>query len=201
MHDTAFDLITKHLARLASRRGALRTALGASLVGTLPLSKLAEARSRKRKKPGKKKKRPTTGPPGPGGGGATCPATQTIDGVCCPPAQIFVKCPDVCLCEANQNFCCATSSQVPVNCPADPNIAPALCCPAADVCGDVCCDPWQEHCDAGECRCQPANQCGPHCCDPRFFSCNVAEQRCECILPDPLDCPSGTGGFVRVRRF
>jgi hypothetical protein len=197
---TAFDQITKRFATAASRREAMRTVLGATLAGSLTLlGLLPEADAKKRKRPGKKKKRQNKGqlpPPGP-----ACPAVQFIDGVCCPTERIFVKCPDVCLCEADPDFCCATSGQLPPNCPTGADTAPALCCPGPNVCGDVCCDPWMESCAAGQCQCNPENQCGAHCCDPRFFACNTTTQVCDCILPNPLDCPSGSGGFLRVRRL
>jgi hypothetical protein len=206
MLDTTFDSITALLVTRISRRGGLRAILGATLTGFLSLPGRLDVDAKKHKRRGKKKNPHPVVPPSPAvppspPSGGACPLDQKIDGVCCPAAQIFVKCPDVCLCAANPDFCCATSSQRPAMCPTSADIAPALCCPLANVCGDVCCDPSKESCDAGQCQCQARNQCGPFCCDPRFFACNVAEQSCDCILPDPLDCPAGTGGFHQVRRL
>jgi hypothetical protein len=102
-----------------------------------------------------------------------CGKLTCADSVCCPPERYFVNCPPPCLCPDDDTVCCAYIPDPPTNCgrPAD---APQVCCAPENICGDFCCNP-----DA--------------------FSCNLDTQKCECILPDPLDCPSGGGGFVRVR--
>ena len=126
--------------------------------------------------------------------------TDCTTGECCCAENVFVRCPHGCNCTGNENFCCAGTEQVPASCPLGPSPAEAFCCPEASVCGDFCCDPNTERCLNGACSCRPENACGTHCCDPRYFTCNAAKGLCECILPDKLDCPAGSGGFSRIRR-
>ena len=102
-----------------------------------------------------------------------CGKLKCVNSACCPPGRYFVNCADPCLCPDDTNVCCAYIPDPPTNCsgPAD---APQVCC-------------------------APENLCGEFCCNPDAFACNHDTLKCECVLPDPLDCPSGGGGFVRVR--
>jgi hypothetical protein len=162
MSTDAFDTWTRELL---GRRPALALLLGTAS-GALGLPSASEAKKKKRKRCRKadvacaKDKQ-------------CCGKLACADGVCCPPARYFVKCPEVCLCPDDKDICCAYIPDPPTNChgPAD---APKVCC-------------------------APENLCGEFCCNADAFACNQDTQKCECILPDPLDCPSGSGGFVRVR--
>ncbi len=202
-----FDAVTR---TLLGRRSALALlAGGASALLGLDLPAEAKRNNNKKKRKRKKKrcqKNGTCGPTDPCASGSCGPAdpcpngTDCTTGECCCAENVFVRCPDVCLCVGNENFCCAGEPELPPNCPTGPDVAEAFCCPEASICGDFCCDPgWT--CVNGTCQCKPENTCGTFCCDPTYFACDSGKGICACILPDPLDCPSGTGGFARVRRI
>jgi hypothetical protein len=126
-----------------------------------------------------------------------CSGRPCTDGQCCTDDRVFVECPIGCQCGENGEFCCVgeSSGMAPDPDCADSGIAPELCCPPDNVCGNVCCDLFTEACVAGECVCRPENTCGAdNCCDLRFCECNQQLGVCG------FDCPSGGGGFLRVRR-
>jgi hypothetical protein len=186
MDTDRFDALTR---ALIGRRSALAFLTGG--VGTIVSSApLAEAR--------KKKKRCRKSGRACGKDKQCCGKLDCAEGVCCKPERVFVNCSDICLCPDNESLCCAYEPDPPELC-AGPEYALEFCCPAEDVCGDVCCLP-QEVCVAGECVCRPENVCGAYCCNPDNQICNQETEICDCTLPNPPGCPSGTGGFSRVRR-
>ncbi len=180
-----FDTLTKSMLR---RRTALAL-LAAGAGGLAGFTPAAEARKKKRCK-----RKGTCKPTSQCREGTDCST-----GECCCVENVFVNCPDVCRCVGNESFCCAGEPNLPPDCPSGPDVAPAFCCLKSSVCGDVCCDPGQT-CVNGQCRCLPENACGTHCCDPRFQYCNQTGEATVCACLDPLSCPSGTGGFSRIRR-
>jgi hypothetical protein len=170
MDDDRFDI---WIRQLAFRRSVLGMLAGA-VAGTFGWGVLPDIVAKTKKKKKRKKKRCR-------GTGKACASTkrccrgrECLDGRCCPRENVFVNCPEACLCEDNKLLCCAGTSQSPPTCPLGPDAAPAFCCPPENVCGDVC-------------------------CSPDSFVCDAARGTCVCILPDILDCPSGGGGFLRVR--
>ena len=192
MDTNQFDALTR---RAADRRSLL----AGVLAGLASVSGVRSSQASAKK--GKGKKRCGRGGTGCSGKKRCCPGRECVAQSCCPAAQVFVECIDFCRCEGNLDFCCAEEPDPPQQCPTGPDLNAAFCCPADKVCGATCCDPFKEECAGDECQCRPENQCGTHCCDPRFFACNETSELCECILPNPLDCPAGSGGFARVRRL
>lgn len=190
------------LARSLTDRRATLALLVGGVASALGLTHAVDTEGKQRNKKRKKHKKspceegegcaPTSPPPCAGG-------TDCSTGECCCAENVFVRCPEVCRCTGNEDFCCADTAQKPEQCPSGSDVAVAFCCAQSSVCGDYCCDPGAT-CVNGNCQCLPANTCGPFCCDPRFTRCDQdgASPRCACI--DPLNCPSGTGGFARVRR-
>jgi hypothetical protein len=182
-----FDALTRDLL---GRRPAL-TALVGGIAGFSGLTTTpAKKRRRKRcRKPGRvcntNKK--------------CCHQSECIDGACCQPERIYVECPDNCRCTDDPSFCCAFESQPPETC--EPATADILCCPPEHTCGDVCCNPATERCVGGVCECLPAYARGgdSQCCDPQWSFCLEDFGLCECF--DPLGCPSGGSGYLRIRRL
>jgi hypothetical protein len=194
-----FDALTRQL----SERRSLLGALGGALLGTsgLPLAALAGKRRNKGKGKGKgkAKKKGCRGAGRPcSAGGQCCGKNSCSEGRCCKPSRVFVRCPDQCLCGENLEFCCAGEPDPPDPICEDRDVAEEFCCRAADLCGDICCDPVLERCVGGVCVCRPENQCGAHCCDMTRCDCDISHEPAICT---GLDCPSGSGGFARVRRI
>ena len=81
---------------------------------------------------------------------------------------------------------CCPPNRVFVTCPEENLCGPEdnLCCAGEDEAPSFCCPEKQV--------------CGDRCCG-RDFRC--IDGVCKCILSNPLNCPSGGGGFYRVRRW
>jgi hypothetical protein len=104
-----------------------------------------------------------------------CHNLECTDGLCCQPERVFISCLGDCRCDDNPEFCCADQPEPPAGC-IGPLNDPPLCCPRESICGD-------------------------QCCNPEWSACDRATLTCKCILPDILDCPSGGGVYIRVRRL
>ncbi|MFN8590722.1 MAG: hypothetical protein U0031_04600 [Thermomicrobiales bacterium] len=66
------------------------------------------------------------------------------------------------------------------------------------MCGDFCCDPVTRRCDNGVCVCKDEFVCNVSLCCPEECRCDAV---LGCVLKsDGTMCPSGSGGFQRVRR-
>jgi hypothetical protein len=192
MDTERFDSWTRALGGSRTRRAVVGVIV-AEAAGVVSSASPSQAKKRKRKKRCQRAGR------GCGSSKRCCRGLSCTGSACCPKNQVFVNCADSCLCQADPSFCCAEVADPPGNCPAGPENNPAFCCPAENVCGDICCAPFKESCVSGLCQCKPENVCGSLCCDPRFCMCNTELGICE-DAPGQT-CPSGTGGFTRVRRL
>jgi hypothetical protein len=128
-----------------------------------------------------------------------CSGRKCTAGRCCDRNGVFVTCTNECLCDENPQFCCVGQAANPQK-PQCESIesAPEFCCPPESVCGDFCCD-LDNVCVAGQCVCRPENKCGENgekCCPLHHPDCECIEEQGICSL----DCPSGGGSFLRVRR-
>ena len=170
MDDQQFDLLARRLAAGMSRRGLIRTLGGAILGGTLAVDRRRSGLA--------------SGDPGnPVGDSAPlCPEIKVCGDFCCGKLETCVGLAEPSFPTDDRRDAGGTG-KLECICVSgyERNRAGECVCPAANVCGDVCCTEGETCCD-GECRLVVADPnncggCGIVC--PEGWDCAGGECRCK----------------------
>lgn len=192
MDGNQFDFLARSLSRTGSRRAsAVLLGLGLATLGLHRVPSVSKAKSGRKNRCRRRGETCGAGKP-------CCATTSCVNHTCCPEHRLFVECSIDCLCRDDQNLCCAGTKQAFPTCQSSQSRAKELCCPAENVCGDVCCDPVTQRCEHGDCVCKDEFICNETLCCSEVCRCDAVM---GCVLKsDGTMCPSGAGGFQRVRR-